>query len=239
MNRDLMDNSTLDTLEAMLRTRTIEELAQQFHKAVDAIGEFYCLLANVNKFQPGAIRPTLSSYPKEWTTHYIGNNYGQVDPLLPRAMQTTVGFEWNTCDAMMNKKEWALAADIYEIGVQDGFVLPIHGPGSSVFFASFGQAGRTMPLRMQIALSMLTMQYHQRYQQLTAPQVIQPDILTARERECLAWVANGRTTSEVAEILNVNDNTIKFHLKNAQRKLECTNRVTTVIKALSLGLISI
>ncbi|WP_182356199.1 helix-turn-helix transcriptional regulator [Komagataeibacter europaeus] len=239
MNRDLFNSRVMDTLDAMLNTRTVDELAAQFHKAVSQIGDFYCVAGVIKKFQPGGLRPTTSSYPVHWTTHYMNRSYGQVDPVLRRAMTSHAGFGWHACDPVQ-KQERALVTDMHDLGLQDGFVMPIHGPDSSVFVVNFGQLARkAISRRVQAALSMLTMQYYQHYHYLTTPPEPELPVLTQRECECLSWVANGKTTVDISDILKLNENTVKFHLKNAQRKLDCTNRVTTVLKAISLGLIVI
>jgi DNA-binding NarL/FixJ family response regulator len=48
--------------------------------------------------------------------------------------------------------------------------------------------------------------------------------LTRREREILALVAEGGTNREVAQLLWVTEQTVKFHLANIFRKLDVTNR---------------
>ncbi|GAO00942.1 N-acylhomoserine lactone-dependent regulatory protein [Komagataeibacter xylinus NBRC 13693] len=239
MNRDLFDSMAMDTLEAMLNTRTVDELAARFHEAVSLIGDFYCVAGIIKKFQPGGLRPTTSSYPTSWTRHYMGSEYGRVDPVLRRAMTSATGFGWHACDPV-KQQEKALVTDMHDFGIHVGFIIPIHGPDGSVFLVNFGQLARKMVSpRMQVALTMLAMQCYQQYHRLTTAPEPQPPALTQRECECLSWVANGRTTVEVADRLMLNENTVKFHLKNAQRKLDCTNRVTTVLKAISLGLIVI
>lgn len=59
----------------------------------------------------------------------------------------------------------------------------------------------------------------------SAPSVEPHDAgLTRREREILAYVAEGRTNGEVARALWVTEQTVKFHLANIYRKLEVSNR---------------
>jgi DNA-binding NarL/FixJ family response regulator len=48
--------------------------------------------------------------------------------------------------------------------------------------------------------------------------------LTAREREILSIVAEGKSNSEVARMLWVTEQTVKFHLSNIYRKLKVANR---------------
>ncbi|MCA1544681.1 LuxR family transcriptional regulator [Bradyrhizobium sp. CCBAU 45321] len=49
-------------------------------------------------------------------------------------------------------------------------------------------------------------------------------VLSERERQCLRWVEEGKSSWEIGVILNVSLNTVNFHLKNAMRKLETSTR---------------
>jgi DNA-binding NarL/FixJ family response regulator len=62
--------------------------------------------------------------------------------------------------------------------------------------------------------------------------------LTRRELEILRLVAEGRPNREVAKILWVTDQTIKFHLANTYKKLGVRNRVEASHWASSRGLVS-
>ena len=61
--------------------------------------------------------------------------------------------------------------------------------------------------------------------------------LTRRELEVLAWVADGATTTQVADQLSISESTVKTHVRHILEKLEATNRAEAVQKALRLGLI--
>jgi len=61
--------------------------------------------------------------------------------------------------------------------------------------------------------------------------------LSKRERECLLWIADGKTSAETAKILNIAEATVTFHLQNVTKKLGASNRVQAVVKAISSGLI--
>src|SRR5581483_214345 len=62
--------------------------------------------------------------------------------------------------------------------------------------------------------------------------------LTRRELEILRLVAEGRPNREVAKILWVTDQTIKFHLANTYKKLGVRNRVEASHWAITRGLVS-
>ena len=61
--------------------------------------------------------------------------------------------------------------------------------------------------------------------------------LTARESEILLWTARGKTAWETGEILEISDETVRFHLKNATRKFGVFSKHQAVVEAIMGGLI--
>jgi DNA-binding CsgD family transcriptional regulator len=62
--------------------------------------------------------------------------------------------------------------------------------------------------------------------------------LTDREKECLLWAAEGKTSWETAQILHISERTVIFHLQNATRKLKAANRQNAIARAVVMGLIT-
>lgn len=54
------------------------------------------------------------------------------------------------------------------------------------------------------------------------------DVLTSRERELLAALANGWTNLQIAARTGISNNTVKYHLKNLYDKLGVSNRAMAV-----------
>lgn len=61
--------------------------------------------------------------------------------------------------------------------------------------------------------------------------------LSKREIEVLECLAQGMTTSQIAEVLFISDNTVKTHVRRILEKLEAGNRTEAVSKATVMGLI--
>jgi DNA-binding NarL/FixJ family response regulator len=61
--------------------------------------------------------------------------------------------------------------------------------------------------------------------------------LNDREVEVLTWVARGKTSSEIAQIVGLTKRTVDFHIDNARTKLGAATRTEAVIKANSGRLI--
>ncbi|WP_439402707.1 helix-turn-helix domain-containing protein [Bradyrhizobium sp. DASA03068] len=53
---------------------------------------------------------------------------------------------------------------------------------------------------------------------------VKKGVLSEREKQCLRWIEQGKSSWEIADILNVSENTVNFHVKNAMRKLETSSR---------------
>ena len=63
--------------------------------------------------------------------------------------------------------------------------------------------------------------------------------LTDREIETLTWVARGKTSAEIAEILGLTKRTVDFHSDSARLKLGVATRTEAAIKAVTGRLIKI
>ena len=63
------------------------------------------------------------------------------------------------------------------------------------------------------------------------------DPLSDRERECLFWVSEGKTTDEVAMILGVSANTVNSYITHAIQKLAASNRAMAIATAIRSGII--
>jgi DNA-binding response OmpR family regulator len=60
------------------------------------------------------------------------------------------------------------------------------------------------------------------------PKLVQ---LNDREVETLTWVARGKTSAEIAQILGLTKRTVDFHIDNARTKLGAATRTQAAIKA--------
>ena len=60
--------------------------------------------------------------------------------------------------------------------------------------------------------------------------------LTEREREILAFIANGQTNAEIAEKLVISLKTVRNHVSNIFRKLQVADRAQVAIRAREAGL---
>jgi DNA-binding response OmpR family regulator len=63
--------------------------------------------------------------------------------------------------------------------------------------------------------------------------------LNDRETEVLTWAARGKTSAEIAQIVDLTKRTVDFHIDNARAKLDASTRIHAAVKAASGGLIEL
>jgi LuxR family quorum sensing-dependent transcriptional regulator len=91
--------------------------------------------------------------------------------------------------------------------------------------------------RAKRALHLISMYAHAR---CTALMGCEPDgqrrrVLSERERDVLAWAAEGKSSWEIATILGVTERTVNWHVEQSKKKLDAVTRTQAVIKALRSG----
>jgi LuxR family quorum sensing-dependent transcriptional regulator len=118
-----------------------------------------------------------------------------------------------------------------------GLAVPLHGPGGhfALFVAAGGEPSPPAPARAALHLLALTAHEQCRRGAGWPPLVVLETPLTARELQCLRWVAAGKTDWEIAAILQVAPTTVKTHVDQARRKLGSRTRPQAVARLIRAG----
>ena len=61
--------------------------------------------------------------------------------------------------------------------------------------------------------------------------------LSLREQECLRLAANGLTTRDISNKLEISSRTVQFHFENIYSKLHASNRQEAVARAVQTGIV--
>lgn len=128
-----------------------------------------------------------------------------------------------------------IALRLLEFGHAEIFLLKLRsGLRRSVcmFSASVvGRIRRELLPRAHVATNYLMAHYCQNAGDATS------DPLSERERECLFWVSEGKTTEDIALILGVSANTVNKYIVSSIQKLSAGNRTMAVAIAMRCGVI--
>lgn len=87
------------------------------------------------------------------------------------------------------------------------------------------------------AISMAGLMLTEHLMGLSAPLPPDPVRLTRRERDCMAFVAEGKSDWEISVILRISEATARFHVDNARAKLGAVNRAQAVARLALLRMI--
>lgn len=183
----------------------------------------------------------MSGYPAEWVERYMNGNYAAVDPVVQAARVLHDPFAWNEMPAdLLGPRQIAHMREAADFGIADGLAVPVRSPGVLGVFALLADGSRTdraeaLHLRRDSATA-LALGVHEHARRLFRQQPGAPS-LTARERECVQWLAVGKSGPEIGDILGISELTVTQHLKSAMRKLGVYNRVHLAVKAVTLGLV--
>ncbi|MEO5561738.1 MAG: LuxR family transcriptional regulator [Dokdonella sp.] len=190
----------------------------------------------------------LGGYPSEWVEHYFLSEYLRLDPVIAHCQAHSTPLLWPSTQTpppstdKRSRAVWRMFNEAREFGLASGISIPVHGLGCRWGLMSF--AAKT-PMSLQDLrelvphLHLLAHGIHdagRRY----APGIAPPATahLTAREVECLHWVAAGKTSWEIGRLLSVAERTVVFHLQNATQKLGVSGRQAAIARAIVAGLIT-
>ncbi|MFY1832363.1 autoinducer binding domain-containing protein [Myxococcus fulvus] len=183
---------------------------------------------------------TFDSYPPGWMAHYRQHDYLRIDPVVRLGANSTELVVWS--DELFAQaprlREDARAFGLASAVAQSCWAA--HGVFGLLTFARASPEPLSDEALEALRQPMLVTahQLHARMMGLLVPRLA-PDVdtaLTPREREVLLWTGEGKTSADISTILDISERTVNFHIGNALLKLNATNKVQAVVKALTLGL---
>lgn len=184
-------------------------------------------------------RPLLiSTYPMEWTSHYVRSRYELIDPVIVQALQTAEPFQWGVGIQSSRKSpiQRRLLDEAAEFGIRVGFTVPIHdghGPIAALTFAAseHSLAFENLTNSQARVLQLMAMYFHAHVRRkLAGGHRIAGVPLSPRELQCLEWASQGKSAWEIGCILGISRNTVAYYLENAKKKLS----VRTVVQAATI-----
>lgn len=181
-----------------------------------------------------------NNYPTDWQTCYQAQSYLVVDPTVAQGSRSTLPFVWSD-------ELFASARDLWEdaraYGLEYGWVQSCRdaqGISGMLTLARAQEDLSASELRAKTPeMSWLAQTAHFGMARcLLAKLLPEAEVtLSSREVEVLRWTAEGKTSSEVADILRIAERTVNFHINNAMAKLKANNKTAAAIRAAVLGLL--
>lgn len=187
----------------------------------------------------------LSTYPSEWTERYKNRNYVFSDPVLIKARQALLPFVWGPEHDLpaYSKKQKRIMREAAEFGCKYFLTVPLRGFSGEFasLIISFGKqrdAFDEVVRNRNIELWISALYFHdQLWKTLIGKQITSSIYLTERQIETLTWLATGKSMGDVADILNVSEYAIRYHVLQAAERLGTPNMTSTVARAIALGFV--
>ena len=206
----------------------------------------YCALTDHERYEAGNNPAPMVAHnlPAAWIDYYFEHGYQNIDPVVLLAPDIERPFLWDSLSRSykLDRAQTRLMQQAGEAGLKDGVGVPLHGPRGNVCLVTFAAGdGHPDPAAELPKLDVVAAQFHAAYSAVGRSENDQRTaaVLSARERECLQWVAKGKSSWDIGKILEISENTVNFHLKNALHKLDANSRTLAVVKAIRYGLVSL
>ncbi len=228
-------------IEAVSDCATEHELFNKLHTITSNLGFEFCSYGLKVPLPSSASQYVLiSNYPRSWEQKYVSENYFSQDPTVAHGLTRSIPLHWSAAQQQQHLAFWEEARH-YQLN--HGWCLSSQRGPNAIGLLSVSRSSEYISTteleHIENKLIWLTQLAHESMTRFFSEKCL-PDIhraLTAREKETLRWTALGKTYVEISMILNIDTRTVKFHLVNAMRKLQASNKAEGAVKASLLGLL--
>jgi DNA-binding CsgD family transcriptional regulator len=190
-----------------------------------------------------------SNCDSSWSKEYSNFKYQRVDPRIRECAVTRLPVLWNIDNGYLYnlpQESKKMMSNAFDHNIRSGVTIPFYFPLSISGIFSLGlNADLYMGEKSLKHLQLVTpyISYLGSYINQAMIRIInlekahQINRLTSREKDCLCWLADGKTASETASNLFISESTVKFHCKNSMRKLGAKNTSQALAIAILRGYI--
>lgn len=185
------------------------------------------------------------SFPMEYFFE-LRNPNGSVDSALLRKWQETqrpVCYQSGRDDADF-PEEWVRAFNRYALRNTIGHAAADRNGVVGNYFVFARLEGEIGPEQAEL-LELVTPSLCQAVNRALADQENDENfpgavraLISKKQREILQWIYQGKTNWEISKILDLNEETVKYHVEHAMSKLNVKTRAQAVGRALEIGAIS-
>lgn len=186
----------------------------------------------------------LGNYPETWREVFEDKGLVATDPIHLASQYTSAGFTWSEIDkliAVSPHHRRVLEAAAGE-GIGEGFTVPAHIPGDSNGTCSFAmRVGRDLPRDNLMAAQLIGTYAMEAGRKIMRRRIklARTPHLTQRQRECVVYVARGKTDWEIAQILGLKETTVRAYVDSACERYGVNRRLQLVVRALHEGQLSL
>lgn len=234
-----------ELLTPMRSAGTDEELADILARATVQLGfEYFALTHHVDIMRAPTATVRLHNYPARWVEYYDAAALGVSDPVHRASHVTSVGFSWSDLPKMISltPEDRRVLMLGRAQGIGEGFTVPANVPGEARGSCTFASGGDRAATGAVLSLAQLTGAFA--FEAARKLYLVRPasaasaPVLTDRQRDCVLWVARGKSDWEISRILGISEETVIRHLKHARERYGVQKRTLLAIRAVFDGSLS-
>jgi LuxR family quorum-sensing system transcriptional regulator CciR len=228
-----------DFVVAAGKVPTMADLRTLIEDAVRELGfDYFAIIHHVCFGRPAGEHVRLTNYPLEWVG-FVREMPKLSDPVLRAAERMSSGFKWEQLETLLDltpaEKEHLSHASRYGIG--EGYTVPNHVPGETFgscnFVAAEGTPFPDASVSAAQALGSFAFEAARRLVKQRPDEIyLRPAPLSDRQRECLLFVARGKSDSVIADLLAIRPKTVNEHIEAAKRRYSVATRSQLLVRAL-------
>jgi DNA-binding CsgD family transcriptional regulator len=176
--------------------------------------------------------------PTTWKASASARLVESLDP-LPKAARKLgrPSFLWSEASPRSGRRWDEYWSALDEHGIGEGLAVHFFAPNGMTSRVSVGFTRASLPTTEMKAIELASYALLNRLIALT-PAIAPPSPgLSPRERDCLAFVAQGLSDGEIAERLGIATATAHFYVEKAKRKFGAKTRAQAVARLITSGLL--
>ncbi len=231
------------SLGCLATAGTLEEITDRVRTYVGQLGfEFFIYVLRLPTRFAEARVIMINGYPETWLERYWEASHYTHDPVIAHCSQRLVPVIWHELPSEGLSRQ--VMNEATEFGLRYGLSMPIHGPNGDLGILSLA-VDRKLAVAQEISrralpyVQILAGHIHEAVRRVTIKVgETAPILLTEREQDCMRWVADGKTSWEISQVLNMSERTVNFHINNVMIKLDVRNRQHAIARAVLQGLIN-
>jgi len=229
----LLTQPGLELLETLGRQKDVTSLLASFQVLTRSFGMTGFSMGDPSPKAKRELKRWDGIWPAGWYSRYASQNYFFIDPVVAQLNRTVTPFRWSGDRKDYDSRARQMINESAEFGMQKGLAIPIHGPRGVIAAVNFNTDRYELSPGDERVLHLASLYFHARMTAIRAEGSTVPvRRLTARECECLTWVASGKTDWEISQILNISEQTVHGYVQNALRKLNARTRAQAVALAM-------
>jgi LuxR family transcriptional regulator, quorum-sensing system regulator BjaR1 len=183
----------------------------------------------------------MTTWPAGTNEYYVSEGLFRTDPVMLHSRSNIDPFVWDMSIYDQSREDHARIVRIrLGLGTDAGIVVPVMeamGGRTTLLLSGkgFPKCKQTLLILRALVEHLLARLHHMKGAKtwaLPLTAVVRDAPLTPREREVMGWIAFGKSSRDVAQILSLSEHTVNEYIAGAVAKLKASNRTEAVALAL-------